>query len=1778
MKFNVKSHSPSLASILHVVRTASAPRRREVSKRAGRNRFRRVLGEQLEARMMLSLSGMTDTCPDFAGFDIGWTWVDATNPIRQITGKVLPFELDKGEVDSSGDELEDGNKSSFLTHTDGPPYHDSHDFNAHIIVDPEFRDSMVSPINDLLDGTGPYDSLFVPPAVQMEIEWEAGILPGETHGDGSVHSFPKWAWPSPGDRVWYTGHFIYDCGHSIELDGEDRYKSEIHPAIAVASMRDQVATLPGTGPTPVPVVATDLYIHGNGGYATQVLTNNSIFGGSAAHTTSIDRDYDFDIHLPPKPTDSATVAFTVADGPGNNIGVPAVITEDLTDSADPKLHVHVPLAGSGVANLDVYARKIVAGWAVPQEGIRHVKITLNQMILHEDMEIAGFDGELSFFYLNVPQAPDEWQRMSDFEIPTLEDFDLIDPCFDHTNIMDDYDDDGGCGNGVLNFSGPTFDLFIKDPSPVQILARGYDQDCYDDAMGIYDLPGFTATAACSVPPENGDNDLYNVFSAQLDAPNYGAGTLHKSNIDNQYELFFTVEELAPPPQPRHLDLPAGGGTFIAFRQGDDLVVVKEGGGELFRQPISSVTKFTVNGSNDVDKLVVDFAGGNPVPEIGGLDFNANGPTTAPGDSLELRGGHADRITHTFANDHDGSVSLEIGPFTSKINYTGLEPIADNMDADNRTFTFNGGAETITVSDNVVGPDGKSFIDSTLGESVTFTNPTTSMIVNAGTGADAVSLVGLDAAFSAPIVINGGASGDTIIISDLPGTLANLISVDLGAGDADNVNLNGTGGPDDVSISRDGAVVDVIGLAARVRISSTTTADTLTLFGRDGNDVIKAAAGVENVVQISLKGGPGDDFVSADATIDGGPGDDFLEGGAGADVLNGGPGEDTLLGGGGIDTFNGGPDFDTILIQGTSGNDTIFANQTTVGLLSHAVNSINEQNESFTSVEQVRIEAGAGDDIIGIQLKHGLDAASLRFDVVGDAPNASDRIFVVDDGPGNLIVSREAPDHRSGSITVGGLAPVAYTGIEFVQITPQDSVTRGTGTDGAGRVVVFDTDPFELNNDRGNATDTDALDAAPVHPNIDPGGATINPFGTPITLPGDEDWYLFRAAKVGTFQFNVYFEEIAALANSEPGLPGNGNLDIAVYSATGALIASGTPTSGGEKVLFSAAAGGSYYLRVRGHTSDAINVYDVGSVIEADTLGPQITGVTVTGSSFDLFDPKPSTAGPTPMVTSLTISVRDLPLRAPGDVYPALDAATASADGRYQLIGDHNGVIPISGIIVTNNPVGAGQLSTATIDLQFAQPLPDDRFTLTVFDTLLDPSGNHLDGENNAAEPQESPLFPTGDGISGGNFNARFTVDSRPEIGTFALGTTFIDINGNFVVDPEGKDRDYTNRDIAFLFGFRDDKVFAGNFNIAGAGSASGFDKLGAYGNAGTGAAWHWRLDFNHDGVVDYDVLSGIQNSADPVAGNFSSTHSGDEIGLFNSGKWYLDSSGDNNVGGPGDTQLNGNMKGQPLVGDFDGDGKDDLGAWDPGNAGTQLDGVFQFDLASNGLTGVADKTIQFDIAGTFQKAIAADMNGDGIDDLGLFVSRREAIAPAEAAEWYFLISNRAAPLAGPGNVNALNHAFTPVPFGKDIFAQFGDEAAMPVVGNFDPPTSSVAIITDIDHNPLDPMDVDNDGILTPLDALLIINQINSRSNLASTSGFSTAPFTDVDGDRLVTPTDAILVINVLNERAKNKLLEGEGTATDTYFSQLASIQESTVTDALWSVLASDVVRARRRWR
>jgi hypothetical protein len=77
-------------------------------------------------------------------------------------------------------------------------------------------------------------------------------------------------------------------------------------------------------------------------------------------------------------------------------------------------------------------------------------------------------------------------------------------------------------------------------------------------------------------------------------------------------------------------------------------------------------------------------------------------------------------------------------------------------------------------------------------------------------------------------------------------------------------------------------------------------------------------------------------------------------------------------------------------------------------------------------------------------------------------------------------------------------------------------------------------------------------------------------------------------------------------------------------------------------------------------------------------------------------------------------------------------------------------------------------------------------------------------------------------------------------------------------------------------------------------------------------------------------------------------------------------------------------------------------------------------------------------------------------------------------------------------------------------------------------------VTDIPepwHNKPRPLDVDDDGVLSPLDAVLIVNQINAGgAGVLPTPAPGNPPsaFVDVDGDNFLTPVDVQLVINAIN--------------------------------------------------
>lgn len=77
------------------------------------------------------------------------------------------------------------------------------------------------------------------------------------------------------------------------------------------------------------------------------------------------------------------------------------------------------------------------------------------------------------------------------------------------------------------------------------------------------------------------------------------------------------------------------------------------------------------------------------------------------------------------------------------------------------------------------------------------------------------------------------------------------------------------------------------------------------------------------------------------------------------------------------------------------------------------------------------------------------------------------------------------------------------------------------------------------------------------------------------------------------------------------------------------------------------------------------------------------------------------------------------------------------------------------------------------------------------------------------------------------------------------------------------------------------------------------------------------------------------------------------------------------------------------------------------------------------------------------------------------------------------------------------------------------------------------------QNPVENMDVNADGFISPIDALLVVNFLNTNTGDGSVAGLpAPPPFRDVNGDNFITPIDALLVINFLN----NGEGEGEGEA------------------------------------
>ena len=113
-------------------------------------------------------------------------------------------------------------------------------------------------------------------------------------------------------------------------------------------------------------------------------------------------------------------------------------------------------------------------------------------------------------------------------------------------------------------------------------------------------------------------------------------------------------------------------------------------------------------------------------------------------------------------------------------------------------------------------------------------------------------------------------------------------------------------------------------------------------------------------------------------------------------------------------------------------------------------------------------------------------------------------------------------------------------------------------------------------------------------------------------------------------------------------------------------------------------------------------------------------------------------------------------------------------------------------------------------------------------------------------------------------------------------------------------------------------------------------------------------------------------------------------------------------------------------------------------------------------------------------------------------------------------------------------------------------------------------------NSVNSLDVNNDGFVSPVDALLVINQINSGLAAPAAAAVSSSLYMDVNGDKYVTAGDALMVINYLNSYPAGGEGEGEGQAVDAALSAADYSSQDVVQDELLGLLAAETATARPR--
>jgi hypothetical protein len=212
---------------------------------------------------------------------------------------------------------------------------------------------------------------------------------------------------------------------------------------------------------------------------------------------------------------------------------------------------------------------------------------------------------------------------------------------------------------------------------------------------------------------------------------------------------------------------------------------------------------------------------------------------------------------------------------------------------------------------------------------------------------------------------------------------------------------------------------------------------------------------------------------------------------------------------------------------------------------------------------------------------------------------------------------------------------------------------------------------------------------------------------------------------------------------------------------------------------------------------------------------------------------------------------------------------------------------------------------------------------------------------------------------------------RPSTGRFMLDT-----NGNGKWDGNAGGDTLTD-----VFGQSADIPVIGDWN------GDGTDEVGVW----RPSADRFMLDTNGNGKWDGnaggDTLTDVfgQSTDIPVIGDWNGDGT-DEVGVWrpSTDRFMLDTNGngkwDGNAGGDTLTGVFGQSTDIPVIGDWNGDGKDEVGVWRPSMRKFLLDtngnGKWDGNAGGDTLTGVFGQSTDIPVIG--------DWNGDGTDEVGVW--------------------------------------------------------------------------------------------------------------------------------------------------------------------------------------------------